>query len=145
MLRFEILIVGEEALLFNFLSIASKNYFVLLVVRWIIVVIVIILMIIFFFWAFRSCFTIGWLWWVTGFVLSVVAIGVWFFFLFEYCDYGLSFVQLTNAFLVFVLFGDLGGVNWTSWFLIAFIFGAFVVVWRGGDLSLCIFIVGRFL
>jgi len=144
-LRLEIPIAGEEASLFNLPSIASKNYFAGPAARWIVVAIVIIPMIIFLLRAPPSRFTIGWPWWLTGLVLSLIAIGAWFFSSLENRDYGLSFVQPTNALSAFVLFGDSGGVNWTSWFLIAFIPGAFVAAWRGGDLSLRIPTAGRLL
>ena len=138
--QFELHIAGEEASLFNLPSTISSGYFAGYGARWIIVVIVSIPLAWYLYRGFskrnKNAFTIGWPWWLTGIVFSAVAIGAWIFSSLEFRDYGLSFVQPTNALSALVLLGDGDGINWASWFLIGFIPGAVVAAIKGGDWSL---------
>ncbi|TVQ21701.1 MAG: YeeE/YedE family protein [Spirochaetaceae bacterium] len=141
----EILIAGEEASLYNLPTIFASGFFPGFGLRWIIAGVVVIAIAIFLLRAPKQTFTIGWPWWVTGIVIGVVAIGGWYFSSLEYRDYGLSIVQPTNAIAGWLVNGETGGINWTAWFLIGLVPGAFAAAWRGGDLSLRVPSAGRLL
>ena len=144
-LRPEIPIAGEEASLYNLPTAFAGGFFPGFGFRWIVAGVIVIAIVVFLLRAPKQTFTIGWPWWVTGIVVGVVAIGGWYFSSLEYRDYGLSIVQPTNAITGWLLNGETGAINWTTWFLVGLIPGAFAAAWRGGDLSLRVPSAGRLL
>ena len=143
--RHEVPIAGEEASLYNLPGALDSGFFPGFGFRWIVAGALVLILGFFLIRSPKSSFTIGWPWWLTGIVLSVVAILAWYFSSLEYRDYGLSIVQPTNALSRWLLAGDGSGVNWASWFLLGLLPGAFVAAWRGGDLALRVPSAGRLL
>jgi uncharacterized membrane protein YedE/YeeE len=139
----EIPIFGEVASLYNAPALVSDAYFPDYGSRWLIAAAAIVPMVIYLLRAPTSRFTVGWPWYVTGGVLSVIAIAAWYFSSLEYRDYGLSIVQPTNALSSLLVNGEADGINWASWFLIGLVPGAFAAAWKSGDLSLRVPAAGR--
>jgi len=133
--RSAITIAGEEASLFNLPAAIFPAFFPTYGFRWVVAGIVLVPILIIVLRGRRPKYTIGWSWPVTGLVLAAVAISAWLFSSLEGRDYGLSFVQPTNAVSRWLTTGNGSGMNWSTWFLLGIVPGAFVAAWRGNDLS----------
>lgn len=84
----------------------------------------------------RPKFAVGWSWPVTGAVIGVIAVAAWILSSISGRDYGLSLVQPTNAWTLWLLTGDAEGLNWTAGMLAALPVGVFLAAWKGRDLKL---------
>jgi uncharacterized protein len=84
----------------------------------------------------RDRFVTGWGWKRTGLAIGVLALAAWVISGMTQRPYGLSFTQPIVSVVRFVLAGDAGGINWSTFVVLAVPAGAALGALRSGNLAL---------